>query len=90
MAATSTKDNFLDDIVPRAAGFLAALLVTWAARKGVTLDGEALTGTFVGVYALVHRLFAAKRDSLRAKHAIRRRSIAAEYEYAEQKERRDT
>jgi hypothetical protein len=90
MAATSTKDNFLDDIVPRAAGLLAGFVVTWAAGKGLTLDAKEVTAIFITFYALVHRLLAAKRDSLRAKRSLRRGSIAPEYEYAQQKERRDT
>lgn len=90
MAATSTKDNFLDDIVPRAAGLLAGFVVTWAAGQKVTLDAKEVTALFITFYALIHRLLAAKRDSLKAKRAVRRAAIAPEYEYAAEKERRDT
>lgn len=39
--------------IPQIAAFLAALLVTWGAKHGLTFDHDTLAATFVGTFAIV-------------------------------------
>jgi hypothetical protein len=42
--------------IPQIAAFLAALVVTWGAKHGLTFDHDMLAATFVGTFTIVKTL----------------------------------